>query len=144
MSKSPKFKVDELLARELHQLREQMIHQTCAAMQGQVYGAEKVTIPGQRKFWVHLNRVQQAAMKWLNADQLMGNNRLEHEIDQMTPVKRELFNQSFQHHERQLLQEVRTNPTGPASTFSKTLAEMHTAAQEDVDGAENKEFRVVG
>jgi len=43
MSKSAKAKVDELLARESHHLREQKIHEICAAMEVQLYGAEKVT-----------------------------------------------------------------------------------------------------
>jgi len=43
MSKSAKAKVDEQLATESHQLREQKIHKICAAMEVQVYGAEKVT-----------------------------------------------------------------------------------------------------
>jgi len=43
MSKSGKATVDELLAMESHQLREQRIHKIRAAMEVQVYGAEKVT-----------------------------------------------------------------------------------------------------
>jgi hypothetical protein len=43
ISKSAKDKVDELLARESHHLREQKIHKICAAMEVQLYGAEKVT-----------------------------------------------------------------------------------------------------
>jgi len=44
MSKSAKAKVDELLARESHHLREQKIHKIRAALDVQLYGAEKVTI----------------------------------------------------------------------------------------------------
>jgi len=43
MSKSANAKVDELLARESHHLREQKIHKIRAAMEVQLYGAEKVT-----------------------------------------------------------------------------------------------------
>jgi len=43
MSKSAKAKVDDLLAKESHQLREQKIHMIHAAMEAVVYGAEKVS-----------------------------------------------------------------------------------------------------
>jgi len=43
MSKSVKAKVHELLARESHHLREQKIHKIRAAMELQLYVAEKVT-----------------------------------------------------------------------------------------------------
>jgi len=43
ISKSAKAKVDELLARESHHLQEQKIHKIRAAMEVQLYGAEKVT-----------------------------------------------------------------------------------------------------
>jgi len=43
MSKSATANVDEKLATESHQLREQKIHQIRAAMEVQVYRAEKVT-----------------------------------------------------------------------------------------------------
>jgi len=43
MLKSVKAEVDELLARESHQLREQNIHKIRGAMEVQLYGAEKVT-----------------------------------------------------------------------------------------------------
>jgi hypothetical protein len=55
MSKSVKAKVDELLARESHHLGEQMIHKIRAAMEVQLYGAEKVTTSKQRQFQVRLN-----------------------------------------------------------------------------------------
>ena len=41
MLKSAKIKVDELLAREFHQVWEQTFHKIRAAMEVQVYGAEK-------------------------------------------------------------------------------------------------------
>jgi len=55
----------------------------------------------------------------------------------MTPVKCKLFDKLFQHHERLLFQEVRTKATGPRSTFAKKLAQMKTAAEEEVNGAVN-------
>jgi len=43
MLKSVKAKVNDQLARESHQLREQKIHKICTAMEVLVYRAEKVT-----------------------------------------------------------------------------------------------------
>jgi len=63
--------------------------------------------------------------------------RLEHETDQVTPVQCELFNKLFQHHERQLLQEVGTRATGPRSTFTTQLVQLKTAEQHEVYGAAN-------
>jgi len=63
MSKSAKAKVDEQLATESHQLREQKIHSIHAALEVQVYGAEKVTTSKRRQFKVHLNTAQQVAAK---------------------------------------------------------------------------------
>jgi len=62
---------------------------------------------------------------------------LEREIHQMTPVRRKLFNKLFQHHKRQLLQEVGTKATGPRSIFAKTVAQIKTAAEEEVYRAVN-------
>jgi len=56
MSKSAKAKVDNLWAKEFHQLREQKIHKICAAMEAVVYGAEKDSTTKHRQFQVHLNR----------------------------------------------------------------------------------------
>jgi len=55
MLKSAKAKVDQQLAMESHQLREQKIHRIRAAMEVQVYGAEMITTSKQRQFQVHLN-----------------------------------------------------------------------------------------
>jgi len=55
----------------------------------------------------------------------------------MTPVKRKLFDKLFQHHKQQLLQEVGTKATGPRSIFAKKLAQIKTAAEEEVCGAVN-------
>jgi len=137
MSKSGKAQVDELLARESHQLREQKIHKIHAAMVVQVYGAEKVTTTKQRQFQVRLNRARQAATIWSDADRQSAKERLEREIHQVTPDKRKLFDKLFQHHKRQRLQEVGTKATSPRSTFAKKLAQMTTAAEEEVYEAAN-------
>ena len=78
-----------------------------------------------------------AATKWSEADRDRAIERLEHEIHQMTPLKRKLFDKLFQHHERQLFEEVGTKAAGPRSTFAKKLAQMKTAAEEEVYGAVN-------
>jgi len=57
MSKSVKAKVHEQFATESYQLREHKIDKICAAMEVQVYGAEKVTTTKRRQFQVRLNRV---------------------------------------------------------------------------------------
>jgi hypothetical protein len=68
MSKSTKAKVDNLLAKESHQLREQKIHKIPAAMEAVVYGGEKVATTKCRQFQVPLNRSRQAATTWSDAD----------------------------------------------------------------------------
>jgi len=55
MLKSVKAKLDEHLATESHQLREQKIHKIRAAIEVQVYKAEKVTTSKRRHFQVRLN-----------------------------------------------------------------------------------------
>jgi hypothetical protein len=137
MSKSAKAKVDDLLATESHQLREQKIHKIRAAIEALVYGAEKVSSTKRRQFQVRLNRARQAATTWSDADRQKAIERLEREIHQVTPAKRTLFDKLFQHHERQLLQEVGTKGTGPRSKFAKQLALMKTAAEDEVYGAAN-------
>jgi hypothetical protein len=62
---------------------------------------------------------------------------LDREIHQVTPAKRKLLDKLFQHHERQLLQEVGIKGTGPRSIFAKQLALMKTAAEDEVYGAAN-------
>jgi len=69
MLKSAKAKVDEQLARESHHLREQKIHKISAAMEVQLYGAEKITTSKRRQFQVHLNRALEVANIWPHADQ---------------------------------------------------------------------------
>jgi hypothetical protein len=102
-----------------------------------VYGAEKVTTSKRRQFQVHLTIARQAATKWSEADRDRAIQRLEREIHQMTPAKCKLFDKLFQHHERQLSQELGTKATGPRSIFAKKLAEMKTVAEEEVYRAIN-------
>jgi hypothetical protein len=86
---------------------------------------------------VLLNRAQQAATTWSDADCQKAIKRLERKIHQVTAAKRKLFDKLFQHHERQLLQEVGTESTGPRSIFSKQLALIKTAAKDEDYGAAN-------
>jgi hypothetical protein len=83
--------VDEQLATELHQLREQKIHKIHAAMEVLVHGADKVTTSKRRQFQVRLKLARQAATKWSGADRDRAIERLEREIHQMRPVKQKLF-----------------------------------------------------
>jgi len=99
MSKSAKAKVDDLLTRESHRLREQKIHKIRAAMEAVVYGAEKVSTTQRRQFQVHLNRARQAAMTWSDADCQKAIERLQREIHQVTPTKRKHFDKLFERHE---------------------------------------------
>ena len=64
MVQSVKAKVDEQLTRESQPLREHKIHIIHAAMEVQVYRAEKVTSTKQWQCQLHLNRARQAATKW--------------------------------------------------------------------------------
>jgi len=137
MSKSAKAKVDDLLARESHLFHEQKIHKIRAAMEALVYGAEMVSTTKRRQFQVRLNRARQAATTWSDADSQKAIERLECEIHQFTPAKRKLFDKFFQHHERQLLQEVGTKATGPRSIFAKELALRKAAAEDEAYGAAN-------
>jgi len=137
MLKSAKDKVDEQLATVSHQLRQPKIHKFRAAMEVLVNRAEKVTTTRQRQFQLHLNGAQQAATIWSDHDQQSAKEWLEREIHQVTPAQRKLFDKLFQHHERQLLQEVGTKATGPRSIFAKKLAQMKSAAEEGVYGVAN-------
>jgi len=137
MSKAAKTKLDEPLARESHHLEEQKIHRICAAMEVQLYVAEKVTTSKRRQLQVRLNRAHQVSTIWSDADQQRAIERLERKMHQVTPAKPKLFDEVFQHHERQLLQEGGTNATGPRSIFAQKLAQMKTAAEEAVYRAVN-------
>jgi len=68
MLKSAKAKVDDLLATESHQLRGRKIHKICAAMEAVLYGAEKISTSKRTQFQVWLNRAQQDATTWSDAD----------------------------------------------------------------------------
>jgi hypothetical protein len=72
--------VDDQLATESRQLLEQMIHMIRAAMETLVYGDEKVSTTKHRIFLVRLNRVQQAATTWSDADCQKAIEQLECEI----------------------------------------------------------------
>ena len=65
---------------------------------------------------------------------------MEREIHQVTPAKCKLLNKLFQHHQRQLLQEVGTRATGPQSKFAQELAIMETAAKDEAHGAVNMTY----
>jgi len=68
MLKSAKAKVNIMLASKSHHLREHKIHKLCAAMEVQVYVAEKVTTLKRRQFQVRLTRAQQVATRWSEVD----------------------------------------------------------------------------
>jgi len=104
-------------------------------MEALVYGAEKVSSTKHTQFGICLNRARQAATTWSDADRQKPIERLQHKIHQVTLAKRKLFDESFQHHQRQQLQEVGTKATSPRCIFAKQLAVMKTAA-------ENKPSRV--
>jgi len=87
MSKSGKAQVDELLARESHHLEEQKIHKIRAAMEVQLYRAEKVTTSNSRQFQVHLNRARQAATIWFYAARQRAIERSECKTNQVLPAK---------------------------------------------------------
>jgi len=106
-------------------------------MEVQVYRAEKDTTSKEWQCQVCLNRARQSTAIWSDAGLQIANYRLEREIQQVTPVKCKHFDKLFQHHERQLLQVVRTKATGPRSTFANKLAQMRTAAEEEVYGVAN-------
>ena len=103
-----------------------------------MYGAEMDTTTKRRQFQVLLNRARQASTIWSDADRERAIERFEGEIYQVTPAKRNLFDKSFQHHKQPPLQEVGTKATGPRSTFAQKLAQMNTAAGEEVYGAANE------
>jgi len=98
MLKSAKAKADDLLPRESQQLRELKNHKIRAAMEVQLYGAEKVTTSKRRQFQVRLNTAQQGETIWSDADWQRAIEQLEREIHQVTPAKCKLFDKLFQHH----------------------------------------------
>jgi len=67
----------------------------------------------------------------------MAFERLERNIHQVIPAKRNLFNKLFQCHERQQLQEVGTRATSPSRKFAKELVIMKSAAEDETYRAAN-------
>jgi hypothetical protein len=88
MSKSVKTKVDNLLAKESHQLHENNIHKIHAAMEAVAYGAEKVSTTKRTQFQVRLSRARQAATTWSDADRQKAIQPFVHEIHQVTTAPR--------------------------------------------------------
>ena len=99
-------------------------------MEALVYGAKQVSPTTPRQFQVRLNRARQVATTWADHDLHKGIERLERQIHQVTPVECKVSNNLFQHHERQLLQQVGTKATSRRSIFATELA-IWTAAAED-------------
>jgi hypothetical protein len=87
MSKSAKAKPDDQLATKSKHLRKQKMHKIRAAMDALGYGAETVSSTKCRQLQVHLNRAQQAATTWSDADRQKAIMRLVCEIHHMTPTK---------------------------------------------------------
>ena len=119
MSKSAQANMDDLLVTESHQLREHKIHKICAAMETLVYGVEKVSTTKRSQLQVRLNRAQQVATAWSDADHQRAIEHMERVIHQVTPVRCKLFDELVQDHNRQLLQDVGTKETGRRSIFAK-------------------------
>jgi Ribonuclease G/E len=84
---------------------------------------------------VCLDKAQQTATTWSNADCRKAIEQLERKIDQVRPATCKLFDKLFQYDEQQLLQEVRTKTTGPRNIFAKELAINKAAAQDEAYGA---------
>jgi hypothetical protein len=63
-----------------------MIHKIWAAMEAIVYWAEKDSTSKRRQFQVRLNCARQVATTWSDADRPKAVERLECEIQQVTPV----------------------------------------------------------
>ena len=103
-----------------------------------MYGAEKVSTTKCRQFLVHVNGARQEATTSSDADHQKAIEQFKREIHQVTPVRCNLFDELFQHHERQLLQEIGTNATRPRSIFANELALMKTAAKDKAYRAANK------
>jgi hypothetical protein len=82
--------VDELQARESHQLREQKIHIIHAAIEVELNGAEKVTTSKRRQFQVCLNAVRPAATIQSDGDLPQLIEGFEPKIHHVTPAKRNL------------------------------------------------------
>jgi len=106
-------------------------------MEVQLYGAEKVSTSQWRQFQVRLNRAWQATTE---GQRLMG--RGQSSDWSAKSIWWHLSNASFlikysNITRWQILQEVGTKATGPRSIFAKKLAQLTTAAEEEVYGAVN-------
>jgi len=134
ISKSAKTLVDTQVARESDQLQEPKINMIHTTLEALLYRAER--LPKQsvacRQLQVSLNEAQQAATRWLDADCQNAMEQWEYIIHPMTSGKHNIFDELYQHHEWQQLQEVRTKTTGPRSMFTKIVSPMRTAT--DVEG----------
>ena len=102
-----------------------------------MYRAEKISSAKRRQFQLCLNSAWQAATTWSDADRQKAIKRLECKIHQVTPAKPKVFDNIFQHHERQLLQTVGTKATVPRSLFAEHLSLIKTAAEDDAYRAAN-------
>jgi len=83
---SAKAKVDQLSARELHQLQNQKIHQNHAAMEALMYQDSKVGTIQCIQFLVHLDKAHLATTRLLDADCQKAMEQFELEIQQGTLV----------------------------------------------------------
>jgi hypothetical protein len=137
MSKSVKGKVDDLLSTESHQLPKQKVLKICAVMEALVYGAKKDSTTKQRQFLVHRNSGWQTATICSDPDCQKAIERFDPEIHQVTEDKCKLFDNLYQHHEQQQLQEVRTKATGPSSIFATELLLQLAAAEKEAYGEAN-------
>jgi len=132
IAKSSKVNLGEQLARESHQFQVQKISTIGTAMDIQVFRAEEVTTARWRQSQVRLNRAQQAATKWSDAEWHRAKVQLEHEIHHVTPVKRKLIVELLPHHGWQLLQEVMTQATSRRFTFTKTFGQLKNGVEKKV------------
>jgi len=128
---SVKDNVNDLLATESRQLRVQSIHKIRAAMEAIVNGVEKVSTTKRTQLQVCLNRAEQTATYWSDADRQKAIEQSEHKMHQVILAKHKLFDKLSQHHECQPLQEVGTKATGARSKVSKELA-LKKTLREDV------------
>jgi len=96
--KSVKAIVDEQLAKESHQFREQQICDIPTAIEVFVYGVEKVSAIQQRQLEVRLNRGWQMATTRSHVDLEKANKKLQHGIHLVTPVQCNHVNKLFHHH----------------------------------------------
>jgi len=134
MLKSSKANADNLSSTASHQLCEQKINKIRAAIEAVVYGAEMVSKTECMQFGVLLISAWQAATTWWDADRQKAIECFELDIHYVTPVKCWMFNELFQHHERQLFEEVETMATGCRSIFAQHHALMKTTVENNAYG----------